>query len=166
MLHGLFVSISYLQHPTAKQAEQPDAPSKRSDAEKIYHAILHASLLSAGFFILSEPAGGEGRSGITLFLRNEVCVIIELKYSYRRKTGKKASGVTNEDRKLAKKKAKKNELSAALDRAEEQIRGRDYAGPYRAARREVICLAVAIRGRTQVDARFVDTDVANGPTGP
>ncbi|MDR1312307.1 MAG: ATP-binding protein [Deltaproteobacteria bacterium] len=165
MFHNLFVSIPYRQHPTAKQAEQQDAPTKRSYPENFYHAILHSSLLSAGFRILSEASGGEGRSDITLFLRNKVCVVIELKYSYRRKTGKKTAGGTNEARKLAKKKAKEKELSAALDIAGEQIRSRDYAGPYRAARWKVICLAVAVRGRTQVEARFVDTEDANGPTG-
>jgi hypothetical protein len=127
--------------------------------------ILHASLLSAGFRILSEPSSGEGRSDITLFLRNDVCVVIELKYSFRRKTGKKSSGGTSAARKLTKQKANDKELSAALDIAEEQIRAKDYAGPYRAARWEVICLAVAIRGRTQVAARFVDTENVNGPTG-
>jgi hypothetical protein len=164
MFHNIFVSISYRQHPTAKQTEQPDAPAKRSYAEKFYHTILHSSLLSAGFRILSEPSSAEGRSDITLFLRNDVCVVIELKYSYRRKTGKNAVWGTGEARKRAKQKAKDKELSAALDSAEEQIRGKDYAGPYRAARWEVICLAVAIRGRTQVAARFVDTENANGPT--
>ncbi|MDR1315049.1 MAG: PD-(D/E)XK nuclease domain-containing protein [Deltaproteobacteria bacterium] len=168
LLHNLFISISYRQHPTAKQsehAEQLDAPAERLEAEKNYHAILHGALLSAGFLVLSETSGGEGRSDITLFLRDKVCVVIELKYSYRRKAGKKTAGGTNEARKLAKKKAKEKELSAALDIAEEQIRSRDYAGPYRAARWKVICLAVAVRGRTQVEARFVDTEVANGPTG-
>jgi hypothetical protein len=157
LFHNLLTSISFHQHPTAKQAGQPDAPGKRSDSEKLYHMILHTSLLSAGFRILSEPSGGEGRSDITLFLRNEVCVVIELKYCYRRKTGKKSAGGTDEARKMAKQKAKEKELSAALDIAEEQIRVKDYAGPFRAARWEVICLAVAIRGRTQVAARFVDT---------
>jgi hypothetical protein len=157
MFHNLFVSISHHQHLTAKQTEQPDAPAKRSDAEKFYHMILHSSLLSAGFRILSEASGGEGRSDITLFLRNDVCVVIELKYSYPLKKGKQAAGGTGETRNLSKRKAKEKELSASLDIAEEQIRVKDYAGPYRAARWEVICLAVAIRGRTQVAARFVDT---------
>jgi hypothetical protein len=100
-----------------------------------------------------------------LFLRNDVCVVIEMKYCYRRKTVKKAAGGTSEAGKLSKMKAKDTELSAALDSAEEQIRAKDYAGPYRAARREVICLAVAIRGRTQVAVRFVETEDANGTTG-
>jgi hypothetical protein len=114
---------------------------------------------------LSEASGGEGRPDITLFLRNNVCVVIELKYSYPRKKSKKASEGTSGARKLAKKKAKEKELSAALDIAEEQIRRNDYAGPYRAARWEVICLALAIRRRTQVRARFIDTGAANGPNG-
>ncbi|MDR1312952.1 MAG: hypothetical protein LBQ12_04455 [Deltaproteobacteria bacterium] len=56
-------------------------------------------------------------------------------------------------------------MSAALDIAEEQRRFKDYAGPYRATRWELIRLAVAIRGRTQVAAGFVDPENANGPTG-
>jgi hypothetical protein len=166
MFHNLFVSISYHQHPTDKQAEQPDASGKRLDSEKLYHMILRASLLSAGFRILSESSGGEGRPDITLFLRNKVCVVIELKYCYPLKHGNNnAAGETNDARKLAKMHAEEKELYAALDIAEEQIRRKDYAGPYRAARWEVIYLAVAIRGRSQVAARFVDTESANVPTG-
>ncbi|MDR1166109.1 MAG: ATP-binding protein [Deltaproteobacteria bacterium] len=165
MFHDLLVSISYHQHPTANQEEQLDDPAERAQAEKFYHAILHASLLSAGFFILSETSGGEGRPDITLFLPNEVCVIIEMKYRYRDTTTKKVAGSASGARKLDKKKAKDKELSAALDFAEEQIRDRDYAGPYRAAKREVICLAVAIRGRTQVAARFLVTEATDGSSG-
>jgi hypothetical protein len=32
----------------------------------------------------------------------------------------------------------------------------DYAAPYRAARKTVIALAVAIRGRDEVAVRFID----------
>ncbi|MDR1166248.1 MAG: ATP-binding protein [Deltaproteobacteria bacterium] len=165
MFHDLLVSISYHQRQTVNQYEQLDDPAERSQAEKFYHAILHASLLSAGFFILSEASGGEGRPDITLFLPNEVCVVIELKYRHRGKTTKTVAGGASGARKLDKKKAKDKELAAALDISEERIRDRDYAGPYKAARREVICLAVAIRGRTQVAARFLDAEAIDGSNG-
>ncbi|MDR1314240.1 MAG: hypothetical protein LBQ12_11235 [Deltaproteobacteria bacterium] len=100
-----------------------------------------------------------------MLLNNDGCVLIEMKYCHRRKTAKNSAAGTSQAGKLAKRKPKDKELSSALDAAEEQIRSRDYAGPFRAERWEAICLAVAIRGKTQAAARFVDTDKANGRTG-
>jgi hypothetical protein len=47
-------------------------------------------------------------------------------------------------------------MSAALDRAEKQMRDKDYAGPYRAAGCTVTCVAVALRNHNQVAVRFFD----------
>ncbi|MDR1312965.1 MAG: ATP-binding protein, partial [Deltaproteobacteria bacterium] len=157
LFHDLLVSISYILHPKATQTGQPDASLEKPESENFYHGILHGSLLSAGFKVQSEVPGGEGRPDITLFLHNDVCVVIELKH---RRVGKipYSGGWDGEtDRRLAETAAKDNELSAALDAAEAQIRNMDYAGPYRAAGYKVICLAVAVRGRTEVAARFVET---------
>jgi hypothetical protein len=54
------------------------------------------------------------------------------------------------------KKRRAKELSAALDSAEEQMREEDNAGPHRAAKHKVICMVLAIRGRTEVALRFID----------
>ncbi|MDR1313957.1 MAG: PD-(D/E)XK nuclease domain-containing protein, partial [Deltaproteobacteria bacterium] len=119
--------------------------------------ILHGSLLSAGFKVLSEVPGGEGRPDITLFLHNDVCVVIELKHRRVGQIPYTGGGDGETDRRLAETAAKDDELSAALDAAEAQIMKMDYAGPYRAAGYKVICLAVAVRGRTEVAVRFVET---------
>ncbi|MDR1314968.1 MAG: hypothetical protein LBQ12_15075, partial [Deltaproteobacteria bacterium] len=119
--------------------------------------ILHGSLLSAGFKVLNEVPGGGGRPDIALFLRNDVCVVIELKHRHAVKTAVKDGAGGEADRKLAETAAKDNELSTALDATEAQIRNMDYAGPFRAAGYKVICIAAAIRGRTEVAARFVET---------
>ncbi|MDR1312452.1 MAG: PD-(D/E)XK nuclease domain-containing protein, partial [Deltaproteobacteria bacterium] len=126
------------------------------ETENFYHGILHGSLLSAGFKVLSEVPGGGGRPDITLFLHNDVCVVIELKHRHVGKIAHKGGGDGGTDRELAETAAREKDLAAALDAAEAQIRNLDYAGPHRAAGYEVICLAVAVRGRTEVAARFVE----------
>ncbi|MDR1312553.1 MAG: ATP-binding protein [Deltaproteobacteria bacterium] len=157
LFHDLLVSVSYRQRPAATRTGQPDVPAENPESEKFYHGILHGSLLSAGFKVQSEAPGGEGRPDITLLLHNDVCVVIELKHLRVGKTALKSGGDGETDRRLAEGAAKDAELSAALDAAEAQIRNMDYAGPSRAAGYKVICLAVAVRGRTEVAARFVET---------
>jgi hypothetical protein len=157
LFHDLLVSISYHQHPTAKQTGQLDDFVENPETENFYHGIIHGSLLSAGFKVLSEVPGGGGRPDIALFLHNGVCVVIELKHRHAVKTACKEGAGAEADRKLAEDAARENDLDAALDAAEAQIRNMDYAGPFRAAGYKVICLAVAVRGRTEVAARFVET---------
>jgi hypothetical protein len=165
LLRNLLVSIPYHQHPTAKRDEQWDAPGDRPESEKFYHGILHGSLLSAGFDILSEVSGAGGRADIVLSLHNGVRVVIELKYRYPDKYAYKAYEDKETDLEQAKSKAKEKELTAALDSAEAQLRSKDYAGPHRAARHKVICLAIAILGRSDIAARFVDLEDARAPAG-
>jgi hypothetical protein len=135
------------------------------DSEKFYHLILHVSFLSAGFSVLSETPGGEGRSDITLLLHDNVCIVIELKYCRPSKMSSGAAAIGDGVRDRAEKKKrreelkekiKEKELNASLDDAEEQMRKIDYAGPHRANQYTVICLALAIRHRTEVAARFVE----------
>ncbi|MDR1080532.1 MAG: PD-(D/E)XK nuclease domain-containing protein [Deltaproteobacteria bacterium] len=140
-----------------------DSQNLHLSSEKAYHAILHASLLSAGFHVISEASGGEGRSDITLFLNDGVCIVIELKYVPSTRTPnialKKNDGKDRAEKKRsekAKEKRRVKELSAALDSAEKQVRDKDYAGPYRATQHKVICMAMAIRHRTEVAVRFFD----------
>ncbi|MDR1081293.1 MAG: ATP-binding protein [Deltaproteobacteria bacterium] len=146
LLHDLLSSISFGQHASSGQ---------RIFSEKYYHSIIHASLLAAGFEVYSQGSGAHGMSDITLFLTDRVRVVIELKYCsadsdvsdyYSSQAGKAQS----ENERSAK------EFTAALDRAEKQIIANDYAGPYRANRCEVICMALALRGRDEVKVRFLD----------
>jgi hypothetical protein len=165
MFRNILASISFHQHPTAKQAEQNDVSTELPENEKFYHGVLQGSLLAAGFDTLSEVSGAEGRADIVLSLHNGVRVVIELKYRYPDKTAYKAFEDGEADPELAKIKAKEKELPAALDSAEAQLRSGDYAGPHRAARHKVICLAIAILGRSDIAARFVDPEDARDPAG-
>ncbi|MDR1080903.1 MAG: ATP-binding protein, partial [Deltaproteobacteria bacterium] len=151
MLHNLLVSLSFHQHPTKSQNTQEQQPA----SEKFYHAILHASLLSAGFNVISEASGGEGRSDITLFINEQTCNVIELKYCASSIPVSDIAEKINAEKQRTEDRSEK-ELAAALDSAEDQMKRKDYAGPYRATRHKVICLALAIRDRTEVAARFVD----------
>ncbi|MDR1165516.1 MAG: ATP-binding protein [Deltaproteobacteria bacterium] len=128
LLHNLLAAITFFQNESS---------------EKHFHSMLHMAFLAIGLEVLSETPAGYGRSDILLILKNKTRVVIELKY--RRANGNNDG--SDEDR-------ASKELAAALDEAEKQIREKDYAAPHRAADREVICLALAIRGKDQVAARF------------
>ncbi|MDR1041489.1 MAG: AAA family ATPase [Deltaproteobacteria bacterium] len=147
LLHNLLSSISSDQHMMSAQ---------------LCHAVLHGSLLAAGFDVLSQASAVHGRSYIVLSLNHKVRVVIELKYCctdrnvVEGRDGGKASRDGNVAKGLKEKGRAERELSASLDEGEKAIRVKDYAGLYRAARYAVICLAVAIRGRDEVGARFVD----------
>ncbi|MDR1040387.1 MAG: PD-(D/E)XK nuclease domain-containing protein [Deltaproteobacteria bacterium] len=132
LLHDLLAGITYYQHESS---------------ESRYHSILHAAFLVAGLEVLSEVTGSDGRSDMTVFLKDMVRVVIELKCLKADNTKDKG----DEDRETL-------ELASALDDAENQIRVNDYAGPHRAAGCKVICLALAIRGRNEVAARFFDPE--------
>jgi hypothetical protein len=151
LLHDLLISISFHQHPPSRH----DEANSGFESERVYHVILHASFLSAGFNVMSEASGGEGRSDITLFLNDDVYIVIELKCCALSRLSRVAWQDAAE-KISADEKMREKEISAALDIAEDQIRKRDYAGPYRAMRHKVICMALAIRGRTDVAVRFVE----------
>ncbi|MDR1166236.1 MAG: ATP-binding protein [Deltaproteobacteria bacterium] len=125
---------------------------KNESTEKHFHSMLHMAFLAVGLEVLSEISAGDGRSDIVVILENKIRVVIELKY--RRAYGKREISDVNRAAK---------ELAAALDDAEKQIKEKDYAAPHRAANREVILLALAIRGKDQVAARFVTPEKSDSP---
>ncbi|MDR1039957.1 MAG: ATP-binding protein [Deltaproteobacteria bacterium] len=143
LFHNLLSSISSEQHAASEQ---------------LYHAVLHGSLLAAGFEVQSQGSGARGRSDIALSLNDKIRVVMELKYCNRNmSTGKLAkTGTSRAEKERAEKSLSDRQLSAALNKGEKAIREKDYAAPYRAARCEVICLALAIRGRDEVAARFIE----------
>ncbi|MDR1082132.1 MAG: hypothetical protein LBQ79_14550 [Deltaproteobacteria bacterium] len=141
LLHDLLISISFHQHPHSRH----DAPNPGFESERVYHVILHASFLSARFNVTSEASGGEGRSNITLFLNDNVCVVIELKFRSPSRLSLEA-GQDAGEKISAEVKMREKEFFGALDSAEDQMRNNDCAGPYRATRHKVICMALAIRG--------------------
>jgi hypothetical protein len=128
LLRGILSSITYFQH---------------EPSESYYHSILQAAFIAAGIVVISEVPGALGRSDMAVFLKDMVCVAIELKY--------RLAGLAKDNDDLAEK-----DLIAALNDAEIQIREKEYAQALSAISRNVICLALAIRGRTQVAARFID----------
>jgi hypothetical protein len=159
LVHDLLTSISYKQHPTFEELRESDLLSASFDhtnTEKYYHAILHGSFLSAGFEVHSQGSGGHGHSDITLFLNDRFRIVIELKYYNIIKNFNKDPDVSTADWTRLEQERISNELSATLDKAENQVRERDYAGPYRAACCKVICMALVISDRDKVDVRFFE----------
>ncbi|MDR1081373.1 MAG: ATP-binding protein [Deltaproteobacteria bacterium] len=152
LLHDILVSISFHLHPSNRQKK----PDRRYESEKVYHCIIHSSLLSAGFNVMSEASGGDGRSDMTLFLDTNTCVVIELKRCTPSKSAQDTTDFSDDEIIRSEARRREKELSAALDIAEEQMKEKDYAGPYRATRHRVICMALAIRNRTEVAVRFVE----------
>jgi hypothetical protein len=145
LLHNLLSSLASEHH----------VPS-----ENHYHAVLHAAFLAAGFEVLDQTSSAHGRSDMTLFLNTKVRVVLELKYCNINKNSSRSKNAVGIRRTAKDKKAEtelaRRQLSAALDRGEKAIMNNDYAAPYRAARKTVISLAVAIRGRDEVAVRFID----------
>ncbi|MDR1038737.1 MAG: AAA family ATPase [Deltaproteobacteria bacterium] len=133
LLGDLLHSITYLQH----------IPS-----ESYYHSLLQAAFLAAGISVMSEAPGANGRSDMVLSLKGEVRVAIELKYY--------PAGTAEDDGDPAVMAIVTKDLSTALDDAEKQMRRGKYGESLVAKSGDVLCLALAIRGRTQVAARFLE----------
>jgi hypothetical protein len=158
LICDILTSIPSNRHPPKEDfasSEQPNTGNKPTNTERYYHGILHASFLTAGFEVHSEGSGAIGRDDIALYLNDRFRAVMELKYCHAYNTENEGDAVKADcEGKEAERKAK--EMSAALDRAEKQMRDKDYAGPYRAAGCTVTCLGVAIRNRNQVEVRFFD----------
>ncbi|MDR1041405.1 MAG: ATP-binding protein [Deltaproteobacteria bacterium] len=137
LLHDLLAAVTYFQ---------------KESSEKRFHSMLHMAFLASGLEILSEVPTGDGRSDMVVLLDDKVRVVIELKYL--RVDG---DSDKDDDARAAK------ELVTALDEAENQILIEDYIAPHRAAGCHVICLALAIRGKDEVAARFFDPEKTERP---
>jgi hypothetical protein len=136
LFHNLLTGITSRQHT-------PD--------EKYYHSLFHAAFVGAGIEVLSETGGSWGQADMALFLDGKIRVVIEVKY--RKGTG----SVVKEELNPAELKRSDREIVSALDDAENAIRTKDYQGPFRVNSRKIICLALAVRGRDEVAARFLDS---------
>jgi hypothetical protein len=134
LLHDLLAGITFKQH-TAE--------------EKYYHSLFHAAFVGAGIEVLSETGSSDGQADMSLLLEDRIRVVIELKY---RRAKDSADKGKSERSYMA--------LSSALDDAENAIIAKDYPGPFRANSRKIICLALAVRGRNEVAARFLDSVTA------
>ncbi|MDR1040121.1 MAG: PD-(D/E)XK nuclease domain-containing protein, partial [Deltaproteobacteria bacterium] len=123
--------------------------------ESFYHSMFQASFVAAGLEARSEEGGSRGDADMAIFLDGRVRVVIEVKYV---KTEEKGGEGGDGDKERA-----ARELASALDRAENAIREKHYAGSFRLSASERICLALAVRGRDEVAARFLAPDGADGP---
>jgi hypothetical protein len=131
ILHNLLAAISSEQH---------------EPSEKHYHAVLQSAFIAVGLEVLGQtPSSAHGKSDMTVLFDGKIRVVIEVKYCKSDKKQGKVDKVGGE-----------NELSAALDKAEEQIRSKDYAAPFRVAGCKVIGVALAVRGRDEVAVRFIE----------
>jgi hypothetical protein len=132
LLHDLLAGITSRQH-TAD--------------EKYYHSLFHAAFVGAGIEVLSETGSSDGQADISLFLENKIRMVIELKY-------RRAEYSADE----GESKRSGRALSSALDDAENAIITKDYPGPFRTNAKKIISLALAVRGRHEVAARFLDSE--------
>ncbi|MDR1037688.1 MAG: ATP-binding protein [Deltaproteobacteria bacterium] len=159
LLSDILTSISFNEHPPEDDlvlSEQPDRGYEPTKTERYYHAIFHTCFLAAGFEVHSQGSSAHGRNDIALYLNNKVRVVIELKYCHAKEMTDDDGYVVKSGVEYKKAELKAKEMSAALDKAVNQMRDKDYAGPYRAAGCSVSCLAVAIRNRNQVAVRFFE----------
>jgi hypothetical protein len=132
ILSGLLFGIVHRHH-------EPD--------ESFYHSMFQTAFIAAGLEAISEREGSRGNSDIAIILDGRVRVVTELKYV---QTDEKAAK-SGTDR-------AKKELAVALDKAENAIKEKNYAGPFKLTASEIICLALAVRGRDEVAVRFLTPD--------
>ncbi|MDR1036149.1 MAG: PD-(D/E)XK nuclease domain-containing protein, partial [Deltaproteobacteria bacterium] len=159
LLGEILTSIASNEHPPKENivlSERPDTDYEPTQTERYYHAILHGCFLAAGFEVHSEGSGALGRDDIALYLNDKFRVIIELKYCHANLTIENEGDVTKAGGEGKEAEPRARKMSAALDRAEKQMKDMNYAGPYRAAGCTVTCMAVALRNRNQVAVRFFE----------
>jgi hypothetical protein len=159
LLSDILTSISFNEHPPDEDlvsSAQPYTDYEPTKTERYYHAIFHSCFLTAGFEVHSQGTSAHGRDDIALYLNDKFRVVIELKYCHFIEMTDEDGDAVKAGVKDKKAECRAKEMSAALDRAVNQMRDKDYAGPYRAAGCTVTCLAVAIRNRNQVAVRFFE----------
>jgi hypothetical protein len=124
--------------------------SRRHTAEENYYLdLFHAAFVGAGIEVLSETGSSDGQAVMSLFPEDRIRVVTELKY----RRAKDSADDGESERSV-------RSLSSALDDAEKAIIIKDYPGPFRANAKKIICLAIGVRGRTEVAARFLDSVTA------
>jgi hypothetical protein len=102
-----------------------------------------------GLKTLGETAGSMGRADLGLFLPDDRALVIEIKYSGA------SPGQTP--------KAVRSLQAKALRKALRAITGKDYGGPHRISASEVIGLGLAVHGRSEVLAGFLDNSALRQP---
>lgn len=132
--------MTYLQHPP--KGNKDGISDDIEEKELTYHGLIQVSLSAMGLKALGETAGAIGRADIGLFLPNDKALVIEIKYC------RANPGHSMED--------KEKILAEAIGKAHKAIIAKDYGGPYRISASEVIGLGLAVYGRNEVLAGFLD----------
>jgi hypothetical protein len=156
LLQNILFGITHRQHPGTKDTQNSEINIERHElAENYYHSVIKASFVSAGIEVLGEPAGSRVQADMAMFLPNRIRVVVELKC---------CRGSVKDDNEGTADRAAV-ELASTLNEAEKAINSKGYAGPFRTSAREILCLALAVRGRDEVAARFIKPEGA-GPSKP
>jgi hypothetical protein len=110
--------------------------------ESFYHAVIQSALTAVGLEVKGEPAGAKGQADMSIRLDDGRWAVVEVKYAPWREAHSEAD--------------KEKELTKALNSALKAIKDKDYAGPFRLKSKELIGLGVAVYGRDDLRAGFVE----------
>ncbi|MDR1038772.1 MAG: AAA family ATPase [Deltaproteobacteria bacterium] len=123
---------------------------RQESSESYYSSIINTAFIAAGISVISETPGANVRSDMTVSPKDSCNVAIELKYTH--------AIMAEDDSCPAAQSLAAKDHAAALDKATRQFMRRKYGDSLRTVNTNVICLAISIRGRTQVATRFVDPE--------
>jgi hypothetical protein len=126
-----------------------------SEDENYCHAAIHSAIVAMGFKATGEVAGAEGRSAEAVRLPGgKEVLVIEVKHRKRVRSGlpRKPRAEPSDDADEAVERA----VDGALDEAEDAMRSKKYDAPFSSWDVTVIRLCLAVYGRRQVKARFLE----------
>jgi hypothetical protein len=142
--------VTYWQHPAGGNKDGGEAAGKED--ERTCHGLIQISLSAMGLKVLGETAGAIGRADMSIFLPHDKALVIEIKHSRANPahTGEDLESIQAE----------------ALQKALKAITEKDYGGPHRISASEVIGLGLAVYGRNEVLAGFLDDSELRQPLVP
>ncbi|MDR1111986.1 MAG: AAA family ATPase [Deltaproteobacteria bacterium] len=146
LFSDLLSNVTYWQHPANMDK---NAGLDDGEGESFYHGLIQISMSAMGLKTLGETAGAMGRGDIGLLLPNDKALVIEIKYD------RGSPGLTP--------KAVKGILGKALRKALKAIAEKDYGGPHRISASGIIGLGLAVHGRNEVLAGFLDDSSLRQP---
>jgi hypothetical protein len=121
--------------------------------ESHYRSVFQAVFVAAGLEARGEPCGFWSDADIPFYIDGKVRVVFEVKHVDVNAEGDK--GGDDDEGRAAR------ELVSALEHAENAIRDKNSVGSFSFSASETICLALAVRGRDEVAARFMTPDRAD-----
>jgi hypothetical protein len=115
---------------------------RHKEDEAYYHSLIQIAFAAAGLETIGELSGAVGRTDIALLLPGGARAVVEIKY--------RSAGESPKREDID------GKLDEALGEALKAIATKDYAGPLRLAAGELVGLGVAVCGRNEVRAGFVE----------